>query len=181
MRIANRLIALILAAAIIVVGVIFIVEIIAARSGAEPAIYNWHAWLRWGRTNTWKATSVELACAIVALVGLLLLLPQLRRRRPTRLGVEAGDGATDAALTRKGVMVTVRGAVGDVEGIAGSSVKVGRHRIQVNAVSSAATIETANTSKAAVKVAAQQAIDELRLTANRRLRVNVATHKKGGV
>ena len=178
MRIANRLIAFIVAAAIFVVGVIVIVEVIAARSGAQPVIIGWHSILRWGQRNTWKASSVELACVITALAGLLLVLPQLRRRRPTRLTVESSD-ATDAALTRKGVVVTVRGAVEEVEGISGSRVKVGHRRIQVNATSSAASDETAQLTKTAVKDAAQHAIDELKLTADRRLRVSVASRTKG--
>lgn len=177
MRIANRLLAFLVAAAIVVAGVILIVEVIAARSASAPVIIGWHSILRWGQHNTWKATSVELACVISAIVGLLLLLPQLRRRRPTRLVVESNP-ATDAALTRRGVVVTVRGAVGDVEGIASSRVKVGHRRIRVVATSSGATAETAEASKQAVQDAARQAIDELRLTANRRLRVKVASSRK---
>ena len=179
MRIFNRLLAFIVAAALIVAGVIVIVEVIAARSGAQPVIIGWHSILRWGQRNTWKATSVELACVITAVAGLLLLLPQLRRRRPTRLTVASGD-ATDAALTRKGVIVTVRSAVGDVDGVSGSRVKVSHRRIKVNATSSAATDEIAQSVKPQVKDAAQHAIDELQLTAKRRLRVNVAGRKKGG-
>jgi hypothetical protein len=178
MRIANRLLAFIVSVALIVVGVTVIVEVIAARSGAAPVIIGWHSILRWGQRNTWKATSVELACVISTVVGLLLLLPQLRRRRPTRLKVAAGD-ATDAALSRKGVVVSVRGAVGDVEGIASSQVKVGHRRIRVAAVSAGATAQTAEASKSAVQDAARKAVDELRLTANRRLRVTVASSKKG--
>ena len=77
MRIANRLLAFIVAVAVIVTGVTVIVEVIAARSGAEPVIIGWHSILNWGQRNTWKTTSVELACSIITVVGLLLLLPQL--------------------------------------------------------------------------------------------------------
>ena len=179
MRIANRLLAFIVAAAIVVVGVVVIVEVIAARSGAAPVIIGWHFILYWGQRNTWKATSVELACAIIAVIGLLLLLPQLRRRRPTRVSVDSGDSSTDAAVTRTGIVVTVRGAVGDVEGISSSRVKVSHRSIQVDASSSAATDDTAGSSVSAVKAAAQQVIDDLKLTSPRRLKVNVSAGKKG--
>jgi hypothetical protein len=180
MRIANRLLAFLVAVALIVVGVIVIVEVIAARSGAAPVIVGWHPMLAWGQRNTWKATSVELACAIIAVAGLLLLLPQLRRRRPSRITVNSGEPATDAAVTRKGIVVTVSGAVGDVEGISGSQVKVSHRRIKVDATSSAGTDDTARGSSNAVTEAAQQAIDELKLTSDRRLRVKVSAGKKGG-
>ena len=179
MRIVNRLLAFVVAAAIIVAGVIVIVEVIAVRSGAQPVIIGWHSMLRWAQRNTWNADSVELACAILVVVGLLLVLPQLRRRRPTRLSVRSSD-ATDAAVTRKGVAVTVRGAVQDVEGISGSRIKVNRRAIRVNATSAAGTDPTAQSSKTAVRTAAQHALDELRLTSNLRLRINVdASAKKG--
>lgn len=180
MRIANRLLAFVVALALLALGVIVIIEVISARSGASPVVIGWHSILSWGQRNTWKATSVELACVISAVFGLVLLLPQLRRRRPTRLTVKAGGGATDAALTRKGVVVTVRGAVADVEGVSSSQVKVSHRRIRVAATSSATTSETADSLRSQVKDAAQRAVDELKLTANRRLRVTVATRKKGG-
>ena len=178
MRIANRLLALLAAMALIATGIILIIEVIAARSGASPVVIGWHSILSWGQRNTWKADSVELACVITALFGLLLLLPQLRRRRPTRLTITS-SGQTDAALTRKGVAATVRGAVNDVEGISGSKFAVSHRRIQVDATSSATTDDVAQRSKSGVKDAAQKAIDELRLTANRRLRVNVTGRQKG--
>ena len=176
MRIVNRLLAFIVAAALVVAGVIVIVEVIAARTGAAPVIIGWHSILRWGQHNTWNATSVEVACVICAVVGLLLLLPQLRRRRPTRLTI-ASPKATDAALTRKGVSAAVGGAVNDVDGVAGSRVKVTHRRIKVTAASSAATTATANALKTPVKAAAQQIIDELQLTSRRRLTVGVERRK----
>ena len=178
MRLANRLLAFIAAAALVVIGVILIIEVIAARSGAAPVLIGWHSILNWGRRNTWNATSVEVACAITAGAGLLLLLPQLRRRRPTRLTVSAGD-ATDAALTRKGVSGAVGGAVNDVEGITTSRIKVTHRKIGVKATSYAATNDTATDLKSEVKRSAQQVVDQLQLTSKRRLKVHVESRKKG--
>ena len=178
MRIANRLLAFIVAAAIVVIGVIVIIEVIAARSGAAPVLIGWHSILNWGRRNTWNADSVEVASAITAIAGLLLLVPQLRRRRPTRLTVTSGD-ATDAAITRKGASAAVGGAVNDVEGITSSRIKVKHRKIAVNATSYAATDATAGDLKSNVKQAAQTVIDELQLTSKRRLKVRVDSRKKG--
>ena len=178
MRIVNRLLAFMVAVALAAAAVIVIVEVIAARSGAAPVIIGWHSMLRWGGHNTWKADSVEFACAVIAAVGFLLLVSQLRRRRPSRVAVTS-DRSTDAALTRKGVSVTIRGAVGDVEGISGSKVKVGHRRIKVNAAS-VGHAETAQQLKPTVRQAAQDKLDELRLTSNRRLKVAVHGRKDAG-
>jgi hypothetical protein len=177
-RIANRLLAFIVAAAIAVVGIILIIEVIAARSGAAPVVIGWHSILNWGRRNTWDADSVEVACAITTAAGLLLLLPQLRRRRPTRLTVTAGD-STDAAITRKGASAAVRAAVNDIDGITSSHVRVKHRKIAVKATSYAATDATAGNLKSSIKQAAQQVIDQLQLTSKRRVKVSVDSRKKG--
>ncbi len=179
MRILNRLLAFIVAFAVTGTGVIIVVEVIAARSHAGPLIIHWHSILGWGRRNTWKATSVELACAITIAAGLLLLIPQLIRRRPARLTIEAGD-ATDAALTRRGVIVTVRGAVSEVEGVATTRVKVGRHRIRVSALSAATEPEELSELGPKVEEAATSQLEALRLHPHRRVRVAVNGRRNVG-
>ncbi len=172
MRIVNRLLAFVVALALVGTSVIIIVEVIAARTHHGPLIIHWHAILDWAERNTWKATSVELACAITAASGLILLLPQLFRRRVTRLRIDAGD-TTDAAITRKGVTVTIRGAVAEVNGIASSRVKVGRRRIRVKALSTALEGEEMGDLAPEVAEAASQQLEGLRLHTPRRLHVTV--------
>ena len=179
MRIVNRLLAFVLALALLAVGVILIVEVIAANIDRGPAIFNWHAMFRWGQRNTWQATSVELTCGIVALVGLLLLLPQLRRPRPNRFPLTAEHASTDVALTRSGVRNAVRGAVEDVDGVAGSKVHVGRRRIRVDATATARTSDAATDVEPAVSEAARNLIEHLRLQRPRRVAVSVSGAKKG--
>ena len=179
MRILNRLLAFIVALALVGTGIIVVVEVIAVRSHSAPLVIHWHSILGWGRRNTWKATSVELASSITAAAGLLLLIPQLIRRRPARLTVEASD-ATDAALTRRGVIVTVRGAVGTVEGVTATRVKVGRHRIRINALSEATKPETLRELGPKIEEAAASQLDALRLQPHRRVRVTVNGRRNEG-
>ena len=107
------------------------------------------------------------------------MLPQLLRRRPTRLTVVAVSERTDAALTRRGVGAAVRGAVNDVEGISTSRIKVTHRKIAVRATSHAATKDTAAGLKNEVGQSAQQVVKQLQLTSKRRLKVNVDTRKRG--
>ena len=179
MRIANRLLAFVVALALAATGVIVILEVVAARSNAAPLVIHWHSILRWGQRNTWKATSVELACAITAAVGLVLLVPQLIPRRLQRLTIDAGED-TDAALSRQGVATAMRGAVTDVEGVVGARVKVGRRRIRVNAYAIAAEPENADELEPRVEEVARQHLAALRLHPERRLRVAVSTRRAGG-
>jgi hypothetical protein len=179
MRIVNRLLAFVVALALVGVCVIIIVEVIAARSGSEPLIIHWHAILAWAHRNTWKATSVELASSITAGVGLLLLLPQLFRRRVSRLRIDAG-AITDAAISRKGVAVTIRGAVAEVDGVASSRVKVGRRRIKVKALSTALEGDVMGDLHPQVTEAASEQLEALRLHKPRRLHVAVNGRSSSG-
>jgi hypothetical protein len=172
MRIVNRLLAFVVALALVGIGVIIVVEVIADRSGSGPLIIHWRSILDWARRNTWKATSVELVSAITAAAGLLLLLPQLFRRRISRLRIDAGE-TTDAAITRKGVTVTIRGAVAEVDGVASSRVKIGKRRIRVRALSTALEGEVAGELQPRVADAVAQQLEGLRLHKSRRTRVTV--------
>lgn len=176
MRIVNRLLAFVVALALAGVSVILIVEVIAARSHSGPLIIHWHAILDWAHHNTWKATSVELASSITAAAGLLLLLPQLFRRRVSRVRIDAHpslDPHLDAAVTRKGVAVTIRGAVAEVEGIATSRVKVGRRRIKVKALSTSPDGEGLGALQPKVNEAVSEELEGLRLHKARRLKITV--------
>ncbi len=179
MRILNRLLALIVSVALVGTAIIIIVEVIAYRSGSGPVIIHWHAILDWAQRNTWKATSVELACWITAAAGLILLVPQLIRRRVSRLRIDAGE-MTDAAISRKGVTVTIRGAVAEVDGVATSQVKVGRRTIRVNALTAAQAGEVVAEIAPQVEQAASEQIEGLRLRTRRTLRIRVDGSRPAG-
>jgi hypothetical protein len=132
-RIFNRLLAFVFALAIAAAAVITVIEVIAQRAFSRgPVVIDWRAMLRWGQRNTWQAFSVELACGAMAVIGLILLMLQLKRRRPNKVSLRAADANNSVALTRKGTAATVRSAVLDVEGISAATVKVepSPHRCQ---------------------------------------------------
>lgn len=182
MRVFNRLLAFVVALAFLATSVIIIVEVIAVGTDSGPWIIDWHAILRWAQRNTWKATSVELASAITAAVGLLILIPQLIPRRPGRLRIHSPDvdaRDTDAALTRKGLMVTVQSAVESVEGITRSRVKVTHQRITVSAQAVGVQPAAADELTPLVRQAAQDRVGELGLVPAHRLRVAVIARRSG--
>jgi Family of unknown function (DUF6286) len=178
MRIVNRLLAFLVALALVGASAIIVVEVIAARSDSGPLIIHWHAILAWAHRNTWKAASVKLASSITAAAGLLLVLPQLFPRRVTRLRIDAGR-ATNAAISRKGVTATIRGAVAEIDGIASSRVKVGRRRIKVRALSTALEGDVIGGLQPKVTEVVLQQLEGLRLHKPRQLRVAINGRSSG--
>jgi hypothetical protein len=177
-RIANRLLAFVAALALAAAGVITVVEVIGERGfKSGPVIVDWRRWLHWGQHNTWQALSVELTCGAIALVGLLLVLTQLRPRRPSRIAIQAADH-TSVALTRSGLATTVRSAVLDVEGIDRAKVTVRRRGISIRASSAAATAAEAKGYAAPVREAVTEQLEPLELQRPQRVSVRVQARRK---
>lgn len=176
MRYVNRLLAALLALALAVVAVLLIIEIIAAGVGAQPAVVHWHRAWHWAQRTEWQQGSVRVGCILAALVGLILLTLQLKRRRPSRLRV--ASASTDTAYTRRGVAASVRSAVGDVDGINKSSVTVRRRKVRVAATTAGLQSLTADALRGPVTSAAQARLTELELDPAPSLAVRVRTRSR---
>jgi hypothetical protein len=177
-RIFNRLLAFVVAFAIAAAGIITIVEVVGERGlSSGPVIINWRGMLHWGQHNTWQAMSVELACGATAIIGLSVVMLQLKPRRPSRIPLQAGENTT-VALSRGGMAATVRSAALDVEGISGAKVRVGHSRIAVKVRSAAVTNTEAQAYAGPVRDAVSEQLDPLGPHRRQRIKVRVQTRTK---
>jgi hypothetical protein len=174
MRTANRFLALVLALALIVASVIYIVEVIAYRAGARYVVVNWQRIHHWADTTQWNNGTIQIVSGALALVGLILILGQLTTRKPMRLKVASDDDATDAAITRAGVKNRVRQAVTGISGVDSAAVSV-RRRINVKARTQArhAIVSSEN-----VTQVAQSAVDALELQRTPAVSVHLASKER---
>jgi hypothetical protein len=165
-RLANRVLAALLILALACAGALLIIEVAADRLEHRTALVNWHPAYAWAARTDWTAGSIRVAAVIVILLGLVLLLAELKPPRVGRLAADpAGAGAAgmDTAYTRRGVAAAVRSAVTDVDGIRAASVKVSRRRVAVSAVAAALDKAAAQTVRDAVTTAAGERLTALRL------------------
>jgi hypothetical protein len=160
-RLLNRLLAALLSLALIVIGVLVVVEVVAQRLGKHPVIADWHPSYDWARRTEWQQGSVRVTCIVLAVAGLLLLALELKRSRPSRLTVDSG--VADTAYTRRGVAAAVGKAVGDVDGINSTRVKVKRRKVRVAATTAGLQPYTAEALTEPATAAAQQRLDALEL------------------
>lgn len=173
MRLLNRPLALLLAAALAATGIIIAIEVIAFAVGAKHVVVPWPSWQHWASTTHWNRAVIKVWAVILIVVGLIFLLSQLKPRRVTRLSLTSSDDHTDAAITRKGLAGAVRAAVLDVDGIAKADTVAARRRVTVSATSSAQDSEAAKELTDPVHDAAQAQIDSLGLTKKIRVRTTV--------
>ena len=132
MRVLNRPLAFILAAALTVASIIVIIEVIAAAGHHGPVVLHWTTWYRWAQSTRWDSRVVQVWSAILIVAGVLILALELKPPRVTRLRLHAAE-ATDAALTRGGLAGALRAAAISIDGITGAAVTVRRGRAVVAA------------------------------------------------
>lgn len=173
MRLLNRPLAFILAVALAAASILVIIEVIAAAVHASPVVIHWPAWYRWAETTRWDALVVRVWSAILIAVGAILLAIELKPRRATRLRLQSGDPATDAALTRSGLAGTLRAAAMSIDGITSAAVTVRRRRARVAAKSAARGRANAAALKDPLTQALHSRLDDLNMYRPPRLKVRV--------
>ena len=178
MRLLNRPLAFILAAALAVAGIIVITEVVAVRLSAGPLVLHWTTWYRWAGKTRWNQLVVQVWSVILIVIGAGILALELKPRRVTRLPLRSGQDATDAAVTRGGLAGTLRAAAAGVDGISGAAVTVRRRRARVTATSAARGRPAADALRQPVTQALSDRLDHLDLRHPPRLTVRVTTRSR---
>jgi hypothetical protein len=179
MRILNRLLAALLALSLIVIGMLLIIEVAAARLGHQPALVHWQPAYAWLHRTEWQQGSVRVVAAALLALGLLLLIAELKPARVSRLPVtEDSDAPDDVAYTRRGVAAALRAAVVDVDGVRSASVHVRRRSISVQTQAAAQDSDAAHALREPATAAARDRLASLQLASAPRLSVRVARRSR---
>ncbi|MBW6439804.1 hypothetical protein KZ829_39370 [Actinoplanes hulinensis] len=178
MRITNRLLAALFALALLVGGVILVVEVVAHWTGTDPVVFDWPAVHAWARRTTWSAIPVRLISVMLLLVGLALLWAQLKPRRFGRLALEVGHPATDVAVTRRGLAHSLAAAVSRVEGVHNAHVAVKGKKIKVSARTYGGRTADVALRREAVTRMAQERLDALPLRRKPTLAVRLSARAR---
>src|SRR4051812_36643319 len=171
MRAFNRILCLLLAAAIAVAGVLAVIEIIAANTDHDPVFVKWHGLVDDLASNEWKTAGPRVAAIVLIVVGLLLLFFALRRGKPNTVALTTNAQATDMTTTRRSLQRSLSAVATHVDGVAEAKAKVKRRKIIVTGRAG-----TADTDGARSRLVSQMQdrIDGLSLADTRRLKVRLA-------
>ncbi len=178
MRVINRPLAFVLAAALAVASLILIIEVIASAVHAGPVLVHWATWDSWAKETRWDALVIKVWSIILIIVGVLLLAFELKPRRSTRLSLRSDEKATDAAMTRKGLAGALRAAATEIDGISSAAVTVRRRRARVAAKSTARGAAAAGALKEPVIQAVGRRLDDLQMRHPPRLTVRVTPRSR---
>ena len=134
MRIVTRLVALAVSLVLAVGGVLVAVEIVVARLlGREPWVLPYDEWYADATEHAWSSPSARTLFFVVALVGLVLLLLQLVKRRPRSLPMAGGGGAHSTTVGRRGLERSLVRDVTRLDGVATAKARVSPKRARITA------------------------------------------------
>lgn len=173
MRLLNRPLAFVLALALAATGVIVAIEVVAYALDTGPVVVPWTTWAHWAADTHWNRAVVKVWAIILIVIGLVVLLLELKPRRGTRLQLSGHNEHTDVAITRKGLAGAIRAAVLDVDGIAKAETIAARRSVRVKAIASAHDTEAAEELTDMVAAAAHRELDSLELKQTVRFRAKV--------
>jgi len=164
----TRLVAALLALAILLGSLLGVAEIVAAALGRAPAVVPYPKWTGWLRTHSWNDGLVKAVLAGLVVLGLLLLLLAFRRGKPASLALRSDTDGVAVTASRRNLEKSLAAAAARTTSIAAASASVSRRTARVEA-------RTVAPSEPGVREAVESAVrDRLRsLGLERRLRTRV--------
>lgn len=134
MKIPNRVLAAVLGLTLLAGGLIVAVEIVVAGFDRRPWVLPHDDWYRSARLRTWESAPPRWIFIGLVAAGLLLLVLQLARRRPSTLALM--PGAVPADVGRRSLERSLAREAARVDGIAGAKAKIAKEKAEVVATSS---------------------------------------------
>lgn len=133
MRAASRAISAAVALALLVLGILTAIEIVAAPFRKEPVALPWDGWFRTGIDNTWGSPPLRLLSILLLLLGIGLLAVALAKRAPAAVALRPADGRVRATLQRTSLERSLRRCAEMVDGVAKARASVRKDRVVVQA------------------------------------------------
>ena len=171
LHLVNRLLAVVLSLAIVVVAVIVSVEVVRWALDTSSWLVPWR---RWGTTLAdLRADDQALlvAAAVAAVLGLLLLAFELKRRRPDVLPTRPLLEGVPTVTTRPGVANAATTAARGVSGVSQASAAVRRSTVSLRIRTRARGVAPGLTEE--VRSEVDQALADLELVRAPRVKVSV--------
>lgn len=171
MRILNRIVSALLALALLAGGLLLAVEIASAAFGrTDPLVLPWDRWFDDATTTPWSDPDWRLGFAALVAAGILLLLLEAARRRPTAVPLAPSDSAVRADLDRKGLEAWLGQRLESVQGVSSAKARISKSAATVKAQT--AGRDTGRLQEE-LRTEAGRALDELELARPMPVKVSV--------
>ncbi|HEX6499415.1 MAG TPA: DUF6286 domain-containing protein [Micromonosporaceae bacterium] len=135
MRVFDRIVAIILSIVLFGLGVLTTVEVIWTKGLGHSGhlVLPYESPNRYLHQHVWDSTPVRVISAIVAAVGLILLLLELKPRRPGLLTMSGSTAGVVTGISRRSLGHALSRVATSVAGVAEAKTRVRRRRAKVRA------------------------------------------------
>lgn len=174
MRSVNRLLAVLLCLAGIALCVVVVGEIALFLLGRAPWLVRPDGLAEIATGTTWSQSVVVGAGVVTAVLGLLLLVVELRRARVNTVELRSTTDHLTVSVTRRSLEQALRQSAVTQPGVAGAAASVRGRRALVTARTD---LRDTRALRAGVEQALTQRMDELRLASPLRTKVSVDQRK----
>ena len=171
MTVVNRVLATLLALALLLGGLLTVVEVVLAALGRPPWLVPHPDWTSWLTDQDLGSTVVRAALIGAVVLGLVLLVLALRRGRPGALPLPARVESVRTTASRRGIERTLRAAATRPDGVRDAQVRARRRTVRVRA---ATALRDPGDLQSRVTEAVSQRLEELGLSGTLRPRVTVS-------
>lgn len=132
MRLTNRLLAVVIALGLLVLSVLVLAEIVwAALGGGGELVLPYQAVAEYLAGLHWDSAAARGILIGVALLGVLLVVVELRRSRPGLLTLAGSAGPVTKGVERRTLQQAAAAAATEVDGISSARARVSRRRVSV--------------------------------------------------
>ncbi|WNV75123.1 DUF6286 domain-containing protein [Geodermatophilus sp. DSM 44513] len=170
MAVVNRVLATLLALALVLGGLLAVAEIVLAAFGQQPWLVPHPDWTSWLADQTLASTAVRAALVGAVVLGLVLLVLALRRGRPGALPLPSRVESVRTTASQRGIERTLRAAATRPDGVREATVRARRRTVRVRA---ATALRDPGDLQSRVTGAVTERLEELGLSGTLRPRVTV--------
>ena len=124
MRIFGRIVAALLALALLIGALLVVLEILLAGLGQPPLVVPYTTWYQGALENPWNNPALRLLFIGLIVAGLVLLYLALAARRPLAFPLKSSTDTVDAQVKRKSLEGSLARSAMSVEGVSGARVKI---------------------------------------------------------
>ena len=171
MTVVNRVLATLLALALLLGGLLAVVEIVLAALGRAPWLVPHPDWTTWLSDQNLGSGVVRAVLIGAVVLGLVLLVLALRRGRPGALPLPSRVESVRTTASRRGLERTLRAAATRPDGVREAQVRARRRTVRVQA---ATALRDPGDLQSQVTQAVTERLDELGLSGTLRPRVTVS-------
>jgi hypothetical protein len=170
-HVLNRVLATLLALALLLGGLLAAVEIVLAELDRPSWLVPHERWSSWLAGQTFQDGIVRAVLIGMVVVGLLLLLAGLRRGKPGSLRMPGRTDGVRVTASRRGVERSIATSARRTDGVRSARAKAGRRKVTVTA---STAMRSPGELQQPVTTAVTERLDELSLAGVLRPRVKVS-------